>query len=222
MELSDSERKCVGCGKHDAREGLERFVKMEDNVIFDMRKKAPGRGAHVHATTECLNRAIKSGFAKSFKAKVKIEDDFLNIFLSSVFTRFQEGLRVAFRNSDLVFGGDLVSEAMKNNRVRSLVIASDAGHAVSRKFESNAQRKETPYFTAIRGAILGGILGKDFISVLGFVSRRATPVYRDLQILEKMGFWNSDLNPKPNKGIGIANGEEQILEEIVGRKNDRT
>ncbi len=220
--MTESVRKCVGCGKSDSRDALERFVMMEDTVIFDMRNKAPGRGAHVHANPACLDRAIQSGFAKSFRSKVQLKDDFSSQFVGSIFQRLKEAIRVSFRSGDLVFGGDLVASAMKNNKVGLLVLATDSGESVARKFEANADRKSILSFGGIPGAVLGAVLGKDFISVLGISANKAERIHQDLENLQKMGFWDTDLNPVSNMGIGIANGEEQILEEIVGREYDRT
>lgn len=220
--MTDSERKCAGCGLHDSRNALERFVMMEDTVIFDMRKKAPGRGAHVHATPTCLERAIHSGFAKSFRAKVEVKDSFTEQFTEGIFQRLKEAFRVSFRSGDLVFGGESVASEMKKNKIAFLVLAADSGESVTRKFEANAERKSILSFRGISGSVLGTILGKDYISVLGISAKKSERIHQDLENLNKMGFWDADLNPVSNMGIGIANGEEQILEEIVGREYDRT
>lgn len=220
--MTETERKCVGCGENDSRNALERFVMMEEAVIFDMRKKAPGRGAHVHARPACLDRAIKSGFAKSFRSKIQLKDDFTAEFTASIFQRLKETIRVSFRSGNLVFGGEMVSSAMKADKVDLLLLATDAGDSVTKKFEANAKRKSTLSFRGISGAALGDILGKDFISVLGISAPKAGPIHQDLENLTNMGFWAENLNPVSNTGIGIANGEEEILEEIVGREHERT
>ena len=55
-------RQCVGCREMKPKKDLVRVVKSPEGVIsIDLRGKAPGRGAYVCPSKECLRRAIKSG-----------------------------------------------------------------------------------------------------------------------------------------------------------------
>jgi hypothetical protein len=66
-------RTCVGCRKRAAKEELLRVV-ADDlgdglEVIPDPRGHAPGRGAHLHPTTECLELALRRrAFARALRA----------------------------------------------------------------------------------------------------------------------------------------------------------
>ncbi len=54
-------RQCVGCREMKPKKELVRVVKAPDGGIsVDFRGKAPGRGAYVCPSGECLKRAIKS------------------------------------------------------------------------------------------------------------------------------------------------------------------
>ena len=65
-------RTCVGCRKRSAKEELLRVV-ADDlgaglEVIPDPRGRAPGRGAHVHPTAECLELALRRrAFARALR-----------------------------------------------------------------------------------------------------------------------------------------------------------
>ena len=51
---------CVGCrGRADAS-SLIRVVAVDGRVIPDPARKLPGRGAHLHPTMQCLERAERS------------------------------------------------------------------------------------------------------------------------------------------------------------------
>jgi uncharacterized protein len=54
-------RMCVGCREMKPKKELLRVVKSPEGVIaFDRVGKAPGRGAYVCKSAECLNKAVKT------------------------------------------------------------------------------------------------------------------------------------------------------------------
>jgi hypothetical protein len=54
-------RQCVGCREMKPKKELVRVVKSpEGEISMDLRGKAPGRGAYVCHSVECLRRAMKS------------------------------------------------------------------------------------------------------------------------------------------------------------------
>ena len=53
-------RMCVGCREMKEKRELMRIVKSPENAIsFDRVGKAPGRGAYVCRSQECLTKAVK-------------------------------------------------------------------------------------------------------------------------------------------------------------------
>ena len=53
-------RMCVGCREMKEKRSLMRIVKSPENAIsFDRVGKAPGRGAYVCRSQECLTKAVK-------------------------------------------------------------------------------------------------------------------------------------------------------------------
>lgn len=63
-------RTCVGCKTAVPQAGLLRLVLVGGRVVADPDRRAPGRGAWVHPTRECLAGAAKGGFARSFRTAV--------------------------------------------------------------------------------------------------------------------------------------------------------
>ncbi|WP_242396255.1 YlxR family protein [Anaeromyxobacter oryzisoli] len=51
-------RTCVGCGGKAAQAGLVRLVAAGSRVVID-RARSGGRGAWLHPTVPCLERAVK-------------------------------------------------------------------------------------------------------------------------------------------------------------------
>ena len=54
-------RQCLGCREQKAKTELLRVVRsLEGSVSLDFRGKAPGRGAYICRSGECLKRAVRS------------------------------------------------------------------------------------------------------------------------------------------------------------------
>jgi uncharacterized protein len=56
------ERTCVGCRVRDGKRSLVRVVRTADGAIeIDPSARAAGRGAYVHASAACVDRALRHG-----------------------------------------------------------------------------------------------------------------------------------------------------------------
>jgi uncharacterized protein len=52
-------RTCVGCGVRTAKADLLRLVAVGDEVVADPSARLPGRGAYLHPSGECWQRASR-------------------------------------------------------------------------------------------------------------------------------------------------------------------
>ncbi len=68
-------RKCVGCGEMIAKKEMLRVVKTKDNdILLDLTGKLNGRGAYLHLSKSCFEKAVKSkGLERSFKMSIEPE-----------------------------------------------------------------------------------------------------------------------------------------------------
>lgn len=80
------QRMCIGCQEMKPKKELIRVVKNSEGVIkVDLTGKAPGRGAYICKSPECLEKAIKTKrFEKNFETKID----------ESIFQRLREELLV--------------------------------------------------------------------------------------------------------------------------------
>lgn len=68
-------RMCVGCRQMSPKRELIRIVKSPEGVLsVDMKGKAPGRGAYICKSFECLEKALKQKQLER-ALEVKIGDD---------------------------------------------------------------------------------------------------------------------------------------------------
>jgi hypothetical protein len=63
-------RTCVGCREIAPQAELLRLAVVEERVVADPTRRAPGRGVYVHARPACLRAAGKGGLARSLKRGV--------------------------------------------------------------------------------------------------------------------------------------------------------
>ena len=68
-------RQCIGCREMKPKKELVRVVRSPEGALsLDFRGKAPGRGAYLCRSAECLERAVKTkGLDRSFKMAVPKE-----------------------------------------------------------------------------------------------------------------------------------------------------
>ncbi|HEY2316564.1 MAG TPA: YlxR family protein [Streptosporangiaceae bacterium] len=50
-------RTCIGCGERAAKADLMRVVAAGDEIVPDVAMRLPGRGAYLHRSLACLDRA---------------------------------------------------------------------------------------------------------------------------------------------------------------------
>ena len=66
------QRTCVACRSTEAKRGLVRVVRTaEGTVVVDETGKKPGRGAYLHQSRECWDKALK-GKALEYALKTAI------------------------------------------------------------------------------------------------------------------------------------------------------
>ena len=180
----------MSCREPAQKEDLERFIYHEEGgLIYDLRQKAPGRGAYVHARRECLlGAAQKGGFSRGFKTKVQVDaDTLIDDVCIGIRRRLQEGLRVALRSQKLFLGGTAVAEAVKSDQVALLLVARDASESTRHKFSSNAERKGIPVRQTLSGEELGALSGRAFVAVVAVApSRCLAGIRRDIDIKEHL------------------------------------
>jgi predicted RNA-binding protein YlxR (DUF448 family) len=72
----EPQRSCVGCGGTAGRSTLLRIALGPGGaVVADRRRRLPGRGAYVHPTSACVDRAIRRrSLARSLRSGIGPEE----------------------------------------------------------------------------------------------------------------------------------------------------
>lgn len=165
-----SMRTCVGCRGEESKEGLERFVYIEpQGLIYDLRQKAPGRGAWVHPRRDCILKALRGGFSRAMKQGVDggEAEELIEQVAAGIRRRQIERFGVALRAGEVFVGQRLVGEALKANGLALFFLAKDASESTQRKFASNAERKGLQMIRSWPGTRLGQMVSREFVSIVG-------------------------------------------------------
>lgn len=69
------QRTCIACREVNEKRSLVRIVKSPDGVRVDPSGRLPGRGAYLHESKECWEKALKRGaLARSLKTEISSSD----------------------------------------------------------------------------------------------------------------------------------------------------
>lgn len=166
-EKPGSRRQCAGCAKRDFADALVRVVldPADGSLAVDLADSRFGRGAHMHASKECAQKALRGGFAKVFKCKVEGTVEALGEQILDAADRRIEGLLAGARRGKLaISGSDVVRAAYRDGTAALIVVASDAAAAakLSEIQDAVAQGKAIGWSNKQR---LGAIFGRDEVAV---------------------------------------------------------
>lgn len=68
------QRTCVACRAVQAKGTLVRLVRTPQGVFVDPLGKRPGRGAYLHARSECWERGLNGSLAQALRTTLTEED----------------------------------------------------------------------------------------------------------------------------------------------------
>ena len=122
-------RRCVACRQSDARDALIRLVVAPDGaVVVDLGARLPGRGAWVHARSDCLEAVTsrRGVLDRALRQPVTGVDTIRAQLESALVRAMLDGLSQASAAGALVVGHDRLAEALTAGAVRILALASDA------------------------------------------------------------------------------------------------
>jgi predicted RNA-binding protein YlxR (DUF448 family) len=120
-------RRCIVTRQALEKPAMIRFViDPEGRVTPDLKERLPGRGLWVTATRDALDQAAaKNAFSKAAKQSVKVDRDLADRVVALAKREVAELLGLARKSGQLVAGFEKVDAALRADKVRVLVAASD-------------------------------------------------------------------------------------------------
>jgi predicted RNA-binding protein YlxR (DUF448 family) len=178
-------RTCVGCGRHDRPDGMIRLIVAPDGEVgVDLAGGRFGRGAHIHATAECLAKAPR-GLAKAFHQSVRSSvEQLADVIRSAVDRRIAGLLASAVRAREVEIGAQAAGEAFAKKKARLLVVARDAAAAASVGTVMTAIAEGGAVAWGTK-ASLGTLVGGSETAVIGIVSERLSAAVKAAVMIGK-------------------------------------
>lgn len=166
------ERTCVGCGRADGPNALLRLVlgpsgedrQQAREVAPDVAGGAIGRGAHVHPSKDCLEKACRGGLSRAFKTRVAADAKVLAAQIAAGCEQRIVGLLSGARRAGaLSVGADAAVEALVDG-APLVVLARDAGTVMEKDVIQRAIA-EGRAIAWLDKAGLGGVLGRGEVAM---------------------------------------------------------
>lgn len=170
-----SHRICAGCRQRRPEAQLLRLVRGADGqVLPDLSRKLPGRGAHLCPERRCFEKAVeRRAFARAFRAEVIAPDPqtLADAFTTASEQRVASMLAVAGRCGWLHAGRDAVRLALRRDRAALVLLALDASAGLAEQVGGAANARRVPQRRLLNRQSLGRILGRRELAVVA-VSHR--------------------------------------------------
>jgi uncharacterized protein len=141
-ETEGPERSCIVTRQAGSLGGLIRFVAAPDGTITpDLRRKLPGRGAHVSLSRAAVMEAIKrKAFDRALKTKVVTPPDLANLVGILLKRDAVQALSFANKAGLVVMGFTNVESAIGGDRIAALIAAQEAAEDGRRKIGQALRR----------------------------------------------------------------------------------
>lgn len=170
MAKADPQRSCLGCRDTGPKDEFLRYVlDPEGNVLPDLAKKLPGRGAYTCYRRSCLENAVKRRqFNRSFKEEVRPVslETMLELVARLLGERIVSTLALANKAGRIVSGTEKVMDALRKGNVALLLLAEDISEDSATKFLAIADRTGVESFRFSLKERLGAPLGKEIRSAV--------------------------------------------------------
>lgn len=186
-DTGQPQRRCISCRGNGKKHALLRFAIMQNMIVFDLRKKLPGRGYYVCAQMHCIEKAFKQSFKRVTKCEPAVLAEDAQTFVREIVLpglkkRYTECLLAGFQSHQLLLGADSVEEAAKSDALACYILATDASPSTAQKYRINAERKELPCIGLETRAFYGQLFGKSDKVVLGWLSGALCDEFMSLEM----------------------------------------
>jgi uncharacterized protein len=139
----EPERTCIVTRAMNPPEGLLRFVVgPEGDVVPDLRRRLPGRGAWVTATADAVAEAVRRRqFNRAFKREVRVAPDLPDAIEAALRADLRQALSLANKAGAVVAGFAKVEAALGSGSVAALLHAREAAPDGRRKLAGTLRKR---------------------------------------------------------------------------------
>lgn len=190
LEDDVTDKRCAVCRATDERSLLLRFVRSNDGeLLWDARRRAPGRGVSVCPTLACLGKLRPGLPAVAALGECKPLD--LAQLAESIGRDVCERLGLLMRQRVLTVGAEPTIEAVRKQRLAFVFVANDVAektvtgvrlaHTQAVAARPQTAKVDSPLvFLPCAMQRLGRALGRDSVGVISLAVGATAPAHRDV------------------------------------------
>jgi len=125
-------RTCIGCRERAADDELIRLVRSPDGeVVVDLRRRLPGRGAWVHPRATCLEASSRA-LSRAFRARTEA-GDLVSLVRERLRHAASDGLSLAAAAGAIHGGRSAVQQLLADEAASHILVAVDASERARRQ-----------------------------------------------------------------------------------------
>lgn len=184
------ERTCALTRRKAGRDDLVRLVASPDgDVVVDYRGKLPGRGVWIWPDAKALSLLERKKGLVERQLRARMDPSAIRAQLASALdVALRDGLALSAAAGALVFGQDMVSQALQAGRLDRVVLAADTADRTADKVRLLAGDRAIVVDLDMTAEVLGARVGRCPTAVVGVTSSRATShLRRQLRRLADLG-----------------------------------
>jgi predicted RNA-binding protein YlxR (DUF448 family) len=173
------ERQCIVCRRRAARDALLRLVRTPSGeIVADLGRSLPGRGAHCCPTRRCLESVTRPGaLSRAFRAPVTITERaaWLGTLAGQAERALHDLLGLYAKGGVAVAGAQRLKARLANHPSPSgmLLLANDVGQSTASQWRAWAERHEVKIYQGLDRDRMGRALGMAECGVIWLASPKA-------------------------------------------------
>ena len=163
------QRTCIACRSKLEKGSLIRFVlSPAGEVLVDYRSKLPGRGAYTCLSLDCVARAAKNGFTRSFKKNVSADAEVLSCQLQDEMEKRLVSLLGMTRKAGILISGSgqVLAACSSKHKPELIIMSDDISESIAQKLLKSCKLSGIKCFSLFSKDFLGQLLGKSERSVI--------------------------------------------------------
>jgi len=176
-------RTCVGCRTSLPLQELIRLVLDPDGeVVIDLDRRLPGRGAHVCPRHECIEQAVrKDALGRAFRRGISTvrPDALVDTLLQRLEEKLSGLLGIGQRARQVLSGSMALEKGLQRGEIHLLLLTTDIAPDQRARWVKIYESSGRPWVVHFTKDELGALLGKGLRSAAGITNPNlAQPVSR--------------------------------------------
>lgn len=180
-----NDRMCALTKQRMSEERLLRFVAdAEGNIVFDLKRRLPGRGVWITASRDALVQAIRQKvFARALRQAVSVDPELPAVVEKAIRQAALGSLAMANKAAQVIVGYTKVEATVRSGKAVALVHASDAAEDGCRKLDgkfltrANSAADREFVFRCFTSEELSRCLGRDNLVHLALIEGGASRAF---------------------------------------------